>query len=97
VLSTKLTLVDHMGARILPARYTDNYLTVLPGETRRVLISYPAKLGGRAAINLRGWNARATSAKVREVAVTEGSPQRPPDTFRPPVKAESAEVKLPRR
>jgi hypothetical protein len=65
VLAAKLTLVDHMGARILPARYTDNYLTVLPGEPRRVLISYPAKLGARATVNLRGWNVRPTSAKVQ--------------------------------
>jgi hypothetical protein len=66
VLAAKLTLVDHMGARILPARYSDNYLTLLPGEARRVLISYPAKLGARATVKLRGWNARAGSVKVRE-------------------------------
>ena len=65
VIAAKLTLVDHMGTRILPARYSDNYLTVLPGEPRRVSISYPAQLGARATINLRGWNARATSVRAR--------------------------------
>jgi hypothetical protein len=65
VLATKLTLVDHMGTRLLPARYSDNYLTLMPGESRRVLISYPAKLGTRASINLRGWNARPASVRVR--------------------------------
>jgi hypothetical protein len=65
VLATKLTLVDHMGTRLLPARYSDNYLTLMPGESRRVLISYPAKLGARASINLRGWNARPASVRVR--------------------------------
>jgi hypothetical protein len=67
VIAAKLTLVDHMGTRLLPARYTDNYITLLPGDSRRVLISYPAKLGPRASINLRGWNARPASIKVRQM------------------------------
>jgi hypothetical protein len=71
VIAAKLTLVDHMGARMLPARYTDNYITVLPGEMRRVLISYPAMLGSRATINLRGWNARPGSVRVREASAKE--------------------------
>jgi hypothetical protein len=65
-LAAKLTLVDHMGTRILPARYTDNYITVLPGEPRRVLISYPAKLGSRVTLNLRGWNVQPASLRVRD-------------------------------
>ena len=63
-LGTKLTLVDHMGARILPALYSDNYLTVLPGEPRVVEIRYPANLGTRATVRVRGWNVQATSARV---------------------------------
>jgi hypothetical protein len=63
-LAAKLTLVDHMGVRILPARYSDNYLTVLPGEPRTVEIRYPARLGTRATVNLRGWNVRAGSVRV---------------------------------
>jgi hypothetical protein len=64
VLATKLTLVDHMGTRLLPTRYTDNYFAVLPGEPRRVVISYPAKLGNRANVNVRGWNTRTVGVKV---------------------------------
>jgi hypothetical protein len=63
-LATKLTLVDHMGARILPALYSDNYLAVLPGEPRVVEIRYPAKLGDRAAIHVRGWNVKPASVRV---------------------------------
>ena len=63
-LAAKLTLVDHMGARILPALYSDNYLTVLPGEPRTVEIRYPARFGARASVNLRGWNVQAGSVKV---------------------------------
>jgi hypothetical protein len=77
VLAAKLTLVDHMGARILPARYTDNYITVMPGEPRRVLVSYPARFGERVTINLRGWNARPGSVRVRTVSASEAQRARP--------------------
>ena len=63
-LGTKLTLVDHMGVRILPVLYSDNYLTVLPGEPRVVEIRYPAKLGTRATVKVRGWNVQGTSVRV---------------------------------
>ena len=63
-LGTKLTLVDHMGVRILPALYSDNYLTVLPGEPRVVEIRYSAKLGTRATVRMRGWNVQEASARV---------------------------------
>lgn len=56
VLNAKLTLVDGKGERILPAYYSDNYLALLPGETRTVTIRYPAGKAGRAAVSLRGWN-----------------------------------------
>ena len=98
VLGAKLTLVDHMGARILPARYSDNYLTLLPGEPRRVTIAYPAKFGTRASVNLRGWNVRATSVKVREGGVAGYAPlyQQAP-VYAPAPKVNAVEVKLPRR
>ncbi len=80
VLAAKLTLVDHMGTRILPARYSDNYITVMPGEPRRVLISYPARFGDRATINLRGWNARPGSVRVRTVGAAK--PEQP--DYQPP-------------
>jgi len=63
-LAVKLTLVDHMGVRLLPARYSDNYVNLLPGEARQVEIRYPARLGSRAKVNLRGWNVRPATAKV---------------------------------
>jgi hypothetical protein len=63
-LALKLTLVDHMGVRMLPARYSDNYLNLLPGEARQVHILYPSSLGARGKVNLRGWNVRPASAKI---------------------------------
>jgi len=57
-LETKITLLNAAdGSRILPAYYSDNYLSLLPGETREVEIEYPAKTAnGPAALSLRGWN-----------------------------------------
>jgi hypothetical protein len=97
VLATKLTLVDHMGARILPSRYSDNYITVMPGEPRRVLISYPAKLGTRATVNLRGWNARPTSVKVRDAGTASTQPYIPTPANTPAPRVESVDIKLPAR
>lgn len=54
-LNTKLTLVGADGARILPAYYSDNYLALAPGETRRIDIRYPAG-SGEAGLTVRAWN-----------------------------------------
>ena len=58
-LNVKLTLLDDHGARILPAYYSDNYVSLLPGETRRVTVDYPASGHATARIALRGWNVAA--------------------------------------
>jgi hypothetical protein len=63
-LAAKLTLVDAAGARILPAYYSDNYVSLLPGETRRVEIRYPRGATRGARLNLRGWNVQPASAPV---------------------------------
>jgi hypothetical protein len=58
-LQNKLTLVNAAdNTRILPAYYSDNYISLLPGETRTVTIEYPVSAAhSPAVINLRGWNA----------------------------------------
>ena len=58
-LNVKLTLKDGHGARILPAYYSDNYVSLLPGETRRVTVDYPERTAAGAQIALRGWNVAA--------------------------------------
>jgi len=57
-LEAKLTLVDAAGARILPAYYSDNYISLLPGEAREVEIRFPATKAAGARVALRGWNVR---------------------------------------
>ncbi|HYM78480.1 MAG TPA: LamG-like jellyroll fold domain-containing protein [Candidatus Dormibacteraeota bacterium] len=65
-LQTKLTLLSAVdGTRILPAYYSDNYVSLLPGETRQIEIEYPVKSApGPAQIALRGWNLAAQTVKV---------------------------------
>ncbi|MBB3844580.1 glycoside hydrolase family 2 [Xanthomonas arboricola] len=56
-LNTKLTLVDAQGQRILPAYYSDNYLSLVPGEQREVEIRGPSAASLRnATLQVRGWN-----------------------------------------
>jgi hypothetical protein len=55
-LEIKLTLVDPAtGARILPAYYSDNYISLLPGEKREVTIQYDTTRSV-PQLAIRGWN-----------------------------------------
>jgi Exo-beta-D-glucosaminidase Ig-fold domain len=56
-VATKLTLLRASdGERILPAYYSDNYVSLLPEEKRVVEISYPDAQASAATIAIRGWN-----------------------------------------
>jgi len=58
-LEIKLTLVDSTtGARILPAYYSDNYISLLPGEKRNVSIRYTTTRPA-PQLAIRGWNVPA--------------------------------------
>jgi hypothetical protein len=65
-LATKLTLLNVTdGTRILPAYYSDNYVSLLPGESREIEIEYPVKSGtGAPQLAVRGWNLRQKSIPV---------------------------------
>jgi len=60
-LMIKLTLFDAQGRRVLPAYYSDNYLSLLPGESRTIEIQHDAPVQG-AVVALRGWNVVAATA-----------------------------------
>ncbi|PWH27113.1 glycoside hydrolase family 2 [Xanthomonas euvesicatoria] len=67
-LNTKLTLVDAQGQRILPAYYSDNYLSLVPGEERVVEIRGPSAATLRnATLQLRGWNAEPSTGVANGV------------------------------
>ena len=55
-LATKLTLLGSDQNRILPAYWSDNYVSMLPGESRTVDVEYPSTNSGEAQIAIRGWN-----------------------------------------
>jgi hypothetical protein len=66
-LANKLTLLAaKTEARILPAYYSDNYISLLPGETRVIEIEAPTD-GSNAIpeIALRGWNTIPQTAVPR--------------------------------
>ena len=46
------------GEEVLPVEWSDNYVTLLPGETRQLTARYPVRdLRGRApALSMSGWN-----------------------------------------
>ncbi len=66
-IEDKLTLLSAAdGLRILPAYYSDNYFSLLPGETREIEIEYPAKAtSGAPQLTLRGWNLSQETIKVQ--------------------------------
>jgi hypothetical protein len=58
-LMIKLTLKSAVtGERILPAYYSENYVSLLPGEERSITVEFPAE-AAKPAIVLRGWNLAA--------------------------------------
>ena len=72
-LNAKLTLVDEEGNRILPAFYTDNYVSLLPGESKTITIRYAATVTAQPSLTLRGWNVVPQQVKV--IAVPSALPR----------------------
>ena len=66
-LQTKLTLLNASdGSRILPAYYSDNYVSLLPGESREISIEYPASVAKSGPqLGIRGWNVAPGKISVR--------------------------------
>ncbi|WP_030226429.1 discoidin domain-containing protein [Streptomyces sp. NRRL WC-3626] len=56
----RLSLLDDDGERVLPTLYSDNYLWLLPGESRTVTVSWPRRsLGsGRPVLEAAAYNSR---------------------------------------
>lgn len=72
--STSLAFQVHVGIRasgsteeILPVLWEDNYLTLLPGESRTVTARYLSKsvLKGPVELVVDGWNIEATTIAIR--------------------------------
>ncbi len=64
-LNLKLTLTDAEGRAVLPAYYSDNYLSLTPGERRAVEVRYPlTAASGKLDLAVRGWNVTPTKAAI---------------------------------
>ena len=57
-IELKLTLLEADGkTRVLPAYYSDNYVSLLPGEKKEVVVEFPkAAATAGVSVGLRGWN-----------------------------------------
>ncbi|MGI4829901.1 MAG: glycosyl hydrolase 2 galactose-binding domain-containing protein [Janthinobacterium lividum] len=56
-LETKLVLEDSKGNQLLPVYFSDNYISLLPGEEQTVNVQMPAdQVRGSFKLALRGWN-----------------------------------------
>lgn len=63
-LLAKLTIRDAAGERVLPAYWSDNYVSLLPGETRVVTIRTPPDAALPESLMLRGWNVAPGAVQV---------------------------------
>ncbi len=64
-IETKLTVMNADGSQVLPAYFTDNYVSLLPGESRVVEIRYPTSKAMNEHIALRGWNVSHATVAAR--------------------------------
>ena len=64
-IETKLTVMNADGSQVLPAYFTDNYVSLLPGDTRTVEIRYPTARAHGETVSLRGWNVTPGSVEAR--------------------------------
>ncbi|MCU6453691.1 glycoside hydrolase family 2 [Sphingomonas sp. A2-49] len=64
-IETKLTVMNADGSQVLPAYFSDNYVSLLPGETRTVSVRYPSAKAKASRIALRGWNVAGQAEPVR--------------------------------
>ena len=55
-LAAKITMLAAGGARALPVYYSDNYVTLMPGEVKKIVVHCPSAAGSCARAGLRGWN-----------------------------------------
>lgn len=62
----RVSLVDaDSKTRVLPAFYSDNYITVLPGEEKKVIIDYnAAATNKKLVVSINGWNDAGTPQMI---------------------------------
>ncbi|MFN8265131.1 MAG: glycoside hydrolase family 2 TIM barrel-domain containing protein [Chitinophagaceae bacterium] len=63
----RIALVDQeTGQRILPAFFSDNYVSVMPGESKKIIIEYPPKKEKtKMKVQVYGWNVPETEIEIK--------------------------------
>ncbi|MFA6831821.1 MAG: hypothetical protein WCR36_06085, partial [Bacteroidaceae bacterium] len=62
----RVALIDKKtGKRILPAFYDDNYVSVIPGTTKTILVEYNAIPGQEIEATILGWNVKKEKINVQ--------------------------------
>ena len=56
---TRLALTGEDGKPLRPSFYSDNWFSLLPGESKTVTVSHPAK---PFKLSVSAWNARVTTS-----------------------------------
>ena len=74
----RLKLAKSDGGEILPVRYEDNYVSLLPGERRTIEARFdPADAGsGELSLEVSGWNVAARKASQSAKAEISGNTER---------------------
>ncbi|TDW95976.1 glycosyl hydrolase family 2 [Dinghuibacter silviterrae] len=54
----RLSVTDNRGHRLLPSFYSDNYISLMPGETGKVKLEFPVSKNGLRNLCLDGWNVK---------------------------------------
>ena len=61
----ELRVVDADGNSILPVLWDDNYVSILPGESRELVARFPAEDGvSGARLMVKGWNVAPVEANL---------------------------------
>ncbi len=63
----RVSLVDaDSKTRVLPAFYSDNYVTILPGEEKKLIIDYNAPASKKKLeVSISGWNSADIPRTIR--------------------------------
>lgn len=51
--------------RVLPVFYTENYVTVLPGEKKQIKMEYSTQSDTKLAVEIKGWNGTAYYVNIQ--------------------------------
>jgi mannosylglycoprotein endo-beta-mannosidase len=63
----RVSLLDGVSKkRVLPVFYDENYISVVPGGQRKVIMEFdPSLLKGKGLVNVAGWNVKDINVEIQ--------------------------------